>query len=637
MTRCSSTLAALVVLAGVAICVAAARAQGNESATIRVLADGRAEASIDFPAPAPAAGADGEGTPDDHWRLVRSAAPPRCAAAPGTAVLLQAEAAEGSEGPAATALSASREAVSVHGRLLVGGDECSEDAVDVGDELLALRNMVEDLRARVASLEEERAGSLLDSAAIARWDFEGMCGRGSGDSILDRSGNGNALTISDGACFTGDPVRGGTVWELDGQSTNQLLVSSLQAFDGGPTSVSMAAWVRFKSPPDNTALGVWGSGVIQLGSGSQQSHLFLRAWPRTAHGDCEANTPRFIVGADVDSETNSWWCSSSQPELQLHVWTHVALTYDAPSRTVTLYQDGQAVLTRTLDGDLNLATELRIGSDAHNDNGLNGMVDDAAVYRGALSATEVRTLYEATKAATGGPAVATALAMWPFTAQDCGRSAIRDATGRGNHIAVADGACASRSDAPGGGAGDNVWRLTGRNGDQLRGTLRGFAGGSSPVTLATWIRYTAFPSNDGSPPYGAGAINMGGPGAQQHLYLRAYTWGVVDECAAGAPKMTVGADMDAATNGWWCEQSAPDIVLNEWVHFAVTYEDSTVRLYQNGQLVLTPTLAAALQLMNTVSVGCDGHNDNGAVADVDDARVYGVALGADEIAELYGA
>ena len=77
--------------------------------------------------------------------------------------------------------------------------------------------------------------------------------------------------------------------------------------------------------------------------------------------------------------------------------------------------------------------------------------------------------------------------------------------------------------------------------------------------------------------------------------------------------------------------------LNEWAHLAVTYDGAVVRLYVNGLEEATIPAVFSISTNNQpLGIGSDSAGDRKFQGQMDDVRVYNVALSGAEIAALAG-
>jgi uncharacterized protein len=197
-----------------------------------------------------------------------------------------------------------------------------------------------------------------------------------GTSAADASGNpsGGPATLVGGATF--GPGRVGNALRLDGSSGYARLPSGLLASIGDFT---VALWVNL------TAATQW-SRIFDFGSGTS-SYMFLT--PRSSAGGM-----RFAIttgGAGAEQTINS------TTPLATGTWKHVAVT--ASGTTGILYVDGVEVArggSVTLrPSSLVTTSATYVGRSQYaNDPFLNGQVDQLRIYSRALSATEVRSLFQ---------------------------------------------------------------------------------------------------------------------------------------------------------------------------------------------------------------------------------------------------
>lgn len=82
-------------------------------------------------------------------------------------------------------------------------------------------------------------------------------------------------------------------------------------------------------------------------------------------------------------------------DLPINTWTHVAITYDRTSNTLTIYKNGVQVAKSTTFGAWNGAnTGLEFGG-VTNTAFLNGYIDDVRLFSRGLTASEVAAYYAA--------------------------------------------------------------------------------------------------------------------------------------------------------------------------------------------------------------------------------------------------
>lgn len=157
-----------------------------------------------------------------------------------------------------------------------------------------------------------------------------------------------------------------------------LAVGYLPLFGGSGTAMSVACWFRPATTP-----GGFQSLLGSTTGGSWSTGCGLWFWAGTVRGWVGNYATHSITGPTVDAKR----------------WTHVCLTYDGA--TVALYTNGVLSGTVARTGTVTHG-EFTVGRN-HSDN-MVGAVDTVGVWSVALSATQVRTLYQARATWAGLPA-----------------------------------------------------------------------------------------------------------------------------------------------------------------------------------------------------------------------------------------
>jgi hypothetical protein len=213
----------------------------------------------------------------------------------------------------------------------------------------------------------------------AGWDLSGLDMIGywkldetTGAVAADSSGNSNHGTVLGNAVWR--PTAGwiGGALDFDGRN-DYVKVDRPKGFNFAPNSFSVSAWINARE-----ARGLW-HAILEYDRTSLTGNRF-GIWL-----DTEGRF-HFRVGQ------NTWQSPSS---LNQNQWYHVAATYDATTKAMDLYVDGQLVATATQRYGFNTPTiaTLTIGaSGAGNDEFFNGLIDDVRVFRTALSEEDVLTL-----------------------------------------------------------------------------------------------------------------------------------------------------------------------------------------------------------------------------------------------------
>lgn len=183
--------------------------------------------------------------------------------------------------------------------------------------------------------------------------------------------------------------RGGTVLELGGDGSGD---------DGGYVDVSHDDIGQYISPGDSLTLAMWvrprnNSGWEILAGGPGMGMGMRRGRIRCAWYSPATNDFLFSADADV---------SEALPNGE---WHHLVGVLEA-DRLGRLYVDGEEIAVDTFDGEHGYTEakypEMRIGFHGRADDGaydshFGGRLDDIRLYRGAMSADEVSSLYRGTR------------------------------------------------------------------------------------------------------------------------------------------------------------------------------------------------------------------------------------------------
>ncbi len=196
------------------------------------------------------------------------------------------------------------------------------------------------------------------------------------DDATDASGNGNDITLSGSASLGAGHDGSGTAFEMNGSSGYGDL-AGLQT--GGAMSVS--TWVKFDSFSQ-----AW-SRVFDFGNGQANENILIGHTGTT-------NTLGFHIyqgsggGSDASLEISDFFTVGE--------WVHVTATI-ASDGTMSVYKNGElagqaaGVVPAEMVRSNNYIGKSHWGGDGH----LDGAVDEFAVYDEALTAEQVRAVYQA--------------------------------------------------------------------------------------------------------------------------------------------------------------------------------------------------------------------------------------------------
>jgi hypothetical protein len=318
-------------------------------------------------------------------------------------------------------------------------------------------------------------------------------------------------------------------------------------------------------------------------------------------------------------------------------WYHATFTYDASQPTnatkVKLYLNGaQKTLNYlgTIPSSLAATnSDVTIGGlyTSVLSQFLNGSLDDVRIYNRALSASEIKQIYNqsvgskvnASSQTDSTTSLNTGLVgWWTFDSKNL-KSNVADSSGQGNTGYLTGFGATSTAVTAGklgqglkfDGVNDYVTRASPTNLDH------------SFITVSAWVKPQRFVANGAIV---ARSTVSGNTGGFQFTPTSATTGAVT---------------FWASISGTWRSSPSANGFLekNKWVHAVVTYDGNYVRTYKNGILNVTPsawpgTIDAAGS-PNVVNIG--KHNNAAAYFDgiIDDVRVYSRAFSASEVKQLY--
>jgi hypothetical protein len=208
---------------------------------------------------------------------------------------------------------------------------------------------------------------LLTGKLIARYSFDDI----SGNTVPDSSGNKIDGTFTGDARVVDDPVRG-KVLQLDGNGDwvdcgNDMLFGMTKA-------MTISGWIKMSGPVEH-----WRT-IIAKGTSWKLKGLY--------------DALKFVCGVNVPGDIGVDSGVLGKKAINDGRWHHVAGVYDG--RMATLYIDGQRdVWARTSGRIAANSFNVWIGSDSQRKERVwNGLIDDVRIYSYALTAAEVKGLYE---------------------------------------------------------------------------------------------------------------------------------------------------------------------------------------------------------------------------------------------------
>jgi fibronectin type 3 domain-containing protein len=489
-----------------------------------------------------------------------------------------------------------------------------------------------------------------------------------GALATDSSGRGQNATLVNGAGFSAGILDGGLSLPATAAQHAKLPSGVVSAL----TDFTIATWIKVD------AFATW-QRIFDFGTGTG-TNMFL-----AAQGPAGAGRPRFSIRTASVAEQ----FFDSSVALTAGAWTHVAVTRSGT--TVRFYVNGALAGSGTVSispSDLGFTTQNYLGKSQFTDPALNATLDDFRLYAKALSQAELTdlanpavgaparvvatpgdgkatlkwfpnatTAYAIKRSTTsGGPYTTIAESVTDLTYTDTGLtngvtyyyvvgganaqgpgpdsaevsaipntlalhlkfdessgSVAADSSGSARHATLVNGPAFVA------GRIDNALNFPAAS-SQYATLPSGIVSGFTDFTVSTWVKVNVFATWQRIFDFGTGTNN--------YMFLTTqYGTG------GSAAKLRFGIRTPSVT-----EQSVSGtvaLVAGTWTHVAVTRSGTTVRLYVNGSLAGSGTIAlspADLGVTTLNYLGKSQFNDPYLNAALDDFRLYSQALSASDIA-----
>lgn len=247
---------------------------------------------------------------------------------------------------------------------------------------------------------DQAAGQTGAAPAVSNWSFEDGVMTTARESVTGR----DSRVV--GFAHRAPGASGRALW-LDGYTT--AVECPIEDAPGLREAATFEAWVALQAYP-------WGlCGLINHADEQPVELPADEGMINVAGGDPSLQpdpTAGYLFGLDGDGRVHlqlslqgRWVTCRSEAGIPLLQWTHVAATFDASAKVITVYINGQAAATTSVEGTLDFAAEadLLIGRNhearAHDRPirmsppalyGIEGYLDEVRIYDRALSADEIR-------------------------------------------------------------------------------------------------------------------------------------------------------------------------------------------------------------------------------------------------------
>ena len=429
-------------------------------------------------------------------------------------------------------------------------------------------------------------------------------------SVRDVSGGGHKANSCDTSSGSTCPSAGQAGHERDAYHfdgvDDYLAIPDSDALDFAANhDFAVMAWIK----PD--ASQGWthttDNDVIEKWSGSGGYPFVIRYINQTANPVDVGK----IAAARWDGQSGpSVWSTSRIDDGRFH---HVAFVKSGG--TLTLYVDGVAEGTQsdTTTGATANTSPLYIGrrGGAYNQNYFAGTVDDVRIFNRGLSAGEVKAIYTGS-----GPQLL--MTFEAPLAKDGDRAADSSSWGRDGTLHSGTGDTANKAAV--GQVGDYSLSLDGANDNVTIGSFGSF----TTTTVSAWV-------------YRTGPTSVTGRETIVS-YKEAAGCGFVLALEGQAPTFYANGN-----NAWYQTNPAPMVPVNQWVHIAAVLDGSKLLLYENGQLSRSNAWPVTGAGMNNTCTGVTAIGSRNSLdtdwfpGRIDEVRIYGRPLSANEIVDLYHA
>ena len=443
---------------------------------------------------------------------------------------------------------------------------------------------------------------------VGYWTFDGK--NMSTTTAIDSSSNKNNGTLTN---MSGNPVVPGKIGQaLKFDGVNDYVNPGTTNFWDSTTPRTVAFWVK----TDINGTNLFPTPILMK---TDQSTGFIIFFGTGGYGGINFGSNSNFVRQKTIGDISSTLKNG---------WHHVALVFDGVSRSSNLsyrlYLDG-VLQTLGITGDFAAISNTNvIGADnisVPRDN-IRGFMDDVRIYNRALSAGEVRRLYNmgaATKinvapnSGTLSTASSTELTgYWTFDGKNMSTTTAIDLSGHNNPGALIGGVVQAR----------------GRMGqalkfDGLTGTVNlGFnLNRKKELTISAWIKTSVLKSS-----FGNKIVHQGTSVASDYDFNINTT----------AAKVSAGWALTTVVTG------NTSLVANQWYHVAMVRRGSTggwqATVYVNGLLDGSGNTATDPDGASNIIKTHIGSRNNTASffnGSIDDVRIYNRALSAGEVRRLY--
>ena len=468
----------------------------------------------------------------------------------------------------------------------------------------------------------------LDNGLVGHWTFDGDLS----STIPDSSGNGNTGYFITGGEATSTKVTTGVLGQgvhLDAID-DDITMGDASSVEAGTGNFTVAAWIRvFDNDVGYITVDVQTSGA---------AHGWFMGVDAGIDSNCRIGTTGSgklnVREEDADLGYSDSTCGIAT--VNDGIWHHVAYSRNGTTRTT--YVDGKVDISGTYANIGNLSNNGPFTISDLTDP-LDAIFDDVRVYNRALSAEEVKRLYDLGATTHINQTLDTnpdlqngLLSHWTFDGPDIdwgSGNPILDRGSSGNDLTVTG---LTSTNVVRGKLGQAI-NFAGNNTYASLSSISTYA--DINKTVAAWI----YPYSTGESGFGMVLRTSNGGGFGWQLNM-------CDNNPSECPSTSNTVELYqyfSGNDGIWYVTGSNSIQMNEWNHVVVVYDNSSVSndptFYINGVQVAsaeagTPT-GSRDDGTTIIHIGDDGIGNYEFDGLIDDARIYNRSLSAEEVKRLY--
>ncbi|MFC1775312.1 LamG domain-containing protein [Patescibacteria group bacterium] len=220
----------------------------------------------------------------------------------------------------------------------------------------------------------------LSDGLVGHWTFDGP---DMVSNVADVSGQGNTGYLNGQTATTSVRGKLGQALEFDGDD-DYVLIGDKSSLEG-LSEASIEVWVK---TTNNTSDGI----IVSKGIGAGATYILWQ--DNIASISLRTNTFSFAVGSGAALSR----VEGSANANSVNEWTHLVGVWTENPESIKLYVNGTLDQQNTTLSSVSMVSDTSlaiIGAYSDNSSNFNGALDNARIYNRALSADEVRQLYNA--------------------------------------------------------------------------------------------------------------------------------------------------------------------------------------------------------------------------------------------------